>query len=178
MPFGFHAGEPIEPYGTYPSEQRHDEPRTYEGVDGFSGSEWESPDPVQRFTAHIDTIRHDRQAYPTCGDWWTDPWAPGRWQIRVSKMGNWKYEFLVALHELVEMALCKDRGISEKVVTAFDKKYEAYRTQGWPTHQGEPGDAVNSPYRAEHAAAELIERLVAHELGVDWSEYEKAIDAL
>lgn len=151
-----------------------DEPRTYEGVDGYSRAEETETTSPYGFTALINTIRHDRHPYPTVGNWWTDSWTPHRWQIRVSRLGDWRYEFLVAIHELVEMALCKSRGISERAVTDYDLKF----AKAHPGGRDEPGDGVGAPYRAEHRSAENIERLVAQLLGVDWFAYEAAIDRL
>lgn len=65
--------------------------------------------------------------------------------------------FLVALHELVEFALCAKRGISQEIVDAFDMGYKG---------DGEPGDDPDSPYRAEHRKAMLIEMLMANFLGL------------
>lgn len=121
----------------------------------------------------ISVIPHGEQPYPTVGDWRFDD--DDCLKIRVSDMGNWKYEFLVALHELVEVTLCKDRGITEREVDEFDKAFEAKRKQG---DDSEPGDAPDAPYRLEHFTATNIERLMAVELGVDWAEYEKAVNAL
>jgi hypothetical protein len=65
----------------------------------------------------IDTIPHDHQRYDTVGDWFTEQ---GQTVIRVSDLDNSRMEFLVALHEFVEMFLCHERGISEKSVDDFD----------------------------------------------------------
>lgn len=70
----------------------------------------------------IKTIPHKEHRYDTVGNWWFD--EKGNLEIRVSDMKNWKYEFLVALHELVESALCKSRNIKEKDVTNFDVQFE------------------------------------------------------
>ncbi len=82
---------------------------------------------------------------------------------------------LVALHELVEVTLCKKRCITEAQVDAFDMAYEKNRTKG---DHSEPGDHPDAPYRKEHFFATNIERLMAAELGVDWETYENHIGAL
>lgn len=114
----------------------------------------------------IEMLAHGDQRYDTCGDWWED--AEGAWHIRVSATADWRYAFLVALHELVEMGLCLYRNIPEDAVTAFDVKYEAQRPTG---DTSEPGDDPHAPYREEHQVATSIERQVALELGVDWDVY-------
>jgi hypothetical protein len=151
-----------------------DEPRTYEDEYPYKRRiepplyyhDWKG--------ATIRTLLHAAQRYPTVGDWQLGD--DNRWAISVSKLGNWRYELLVAIHELVEMALCTDRGISEEDVTHFDRRFEASHAAGVST--GEPGDDRNAPYRREHRFAENIERQIAHELGVDWGEYEQAVEAL
>ena len=116
----------------------------------------------------IKTIPGDSQRYSTVGDYWDD--FKGT-HIRVSELGNEDEEFCVAIHELVEQYLCRKRGISEKKITAFDKKFERERVEGrW--FDEEPGDDPRAPYRKEHFFATNIERQIAHELGVDWAKYD------
>ena len=122
---------------------------------------------------NIQTIPNDQHRYSTCGDWWLD--NQGNIQIRVSDMGNPDYEALVALHELVEVLLCKKRGITTEQVDAFDKAFEAAREPG---NDDEPGDDPKAPYKKEHFFATNIEALTSAELGVDWQTYEAAINAL
>jgi hypothetical protein len=43
---------------------------------------------------------------------------------------------------------------------------------------GEPGDHEHAPYRREHFFATNLERLLSAELGVDWFEYDRDVDAL
>lgn len=123
--------------------------------------------------ALIEVVPHTRQRYPTVGDWLEE--HRGDWRVRVSDMGDWRYAFLVAIHELVEMALCQQRGIRELDVTNFDLRFESQRPAG---NTDEPGDAKDAPYRQEHRFAENIERQLAHELGVNWREYEKIVETL
>lgn len=129
--------------------------------------------PPAGFTLGVQTIPHQQHPYETVGFWTRAP--NGSWRIDVSRLDDWRYEYLVALHELVEMALCVQRGITEEAVTAFDVAYEATRLDG---DTSEPGDNPDAPYVKEHAVASTIERLVAGELGVDWDAYEVAVSAL
>lgn len=137
----------------------------------------------------IETIPHQDQQYETVGDWRRDP--DGTLRIRVSDMGNEKYALLVALHELVEVSLCEDRGITTEEVDDFDKRFEAARAGDGRMlvsialnqsveidKEGEPGDDPRAPYRKEHFFATNIERQMALELGVDWAEYDAAVMSL
>lgn len=121
----------------------------------------------------IETIPHESQRYPTVGDYWEEG---GVEQIRVSAMKDWRYEFLVAVHEMIEMALTKYRGIKEETISEFDIAFEKSREERLVI--GEPGDHPQSPYRDEHFFATNVERLLAAEFGVDWFEYERYVDHL
>lgn len=110
-------------------------------------------------------IPHRTQRYDTPGDW---SWIGHELDVRVSELGDWKMEALVAIHEIVEAVLCRSDGISGAVVDAFDMAFEG----------DEPGAAPACPYFQQHATADKIERLVAAELGVNWMDYTKAVDSL
>jgi hypothetical protein len=122
---------------------------------------------------NIQTIPHSLQRYPTVGDWFYD--KDGNLQIRVSAMGNPRYEFLIAIHELVEEQLCRERGISQNIVDAFDKEFEANRDEN---SLAEPGESSDAPYATEHCFATGIERLMCAELCVSWAQYEKTVNSL
>lgn len=121
----------------------------------------------------IETIPHAQQRYPTVGDW--------QWQseddllVRVSEMGDWRYNAAVAVHELVEVLLCKQDGVTEAEVDAFDMAYEARRPEG---DESEPGDDPACPCAKQHCMATAVERMLVAALGVSWSEYDKAVNAL
>lgn len=124
----------------------------------------------------LKTIPHAEQRYDTCGDWRGD--VAGQISVTVSELPDWRYEFLVALHELIEGTLCNARGIKDADVSAFDEQFEAELDSYQHQPDDEPGDDRRAPYHQEHVFASAIERIVATELGVDWSEYEQAINAL
>jgi len=76
----------------------------------------------------------------------------------------------------VEMALTRHRGIAEEGITEFDIKFEQDKEKG--VVGGDAGDNVNAPYQKEHFFATNLERLLASELGVNWFEYDRYVDAL
>ena len=97
-------------------------------------------------------------------------------EMRVAGWGDWWFEnrvlhvrsinddsdcdpFLVALHELIEAALCDREGVSGKEVDDFDA---AFGDQG----DLEPGDDPAAPYRSQHRRACLIEFLMAQFMGI------------
>ena len=122
----------------------------------------------------ISQVPHRKQRYETVGDW-----IPGRpAEIRVSRMKDHRYAFLVALHEMIEYELCRMNGITDGEVVAFDVNFEAERRMDMHPIEAEPGNDPRSPYRDEHRFATMIEMMVAQKLGVKWSAYGKALHAL
>lgn len=117
----------------------------------------------------IETIPGDEQKYPTVGNWF---WEGDRLIIQVTEMGDWRHEFLVAMHELDEVMLCKHRGISEEEVTRFDIEYESKHGDD----DTEPGDDPSAPYYNEHQHAMQIEESLMDELEVDPDEYDEALN--
>lgn len=122
----------------------------------------------------IKTIPDSHQRYNTVGDYYTD--ERGNRIFAVSDMNNWKFEFLVAIHELVESALCQDRGVTDAAIDAFDLSFEEKRLKG--EVDGEPGNDPSAPYYKEHQFASKIEKMLADELDVDWEEYYRVCDKL
>ena len=121
----------------------------------------------------IETISHEQQRYSTCGDWFFD--EAGNLTIRVSQLSDWRLEALIAVHELVEVLLCKHEGITQESVDRFDKQFEATRPED---NFDEPGDDPDAPYVKQHCTATGIERLLAAQLGVEWKTYEAELERL
>lgn len=121
----------------------------------------------------IETIPHDKQRYPTVGDWKWD--EDGTLHILISELSDWRRVALIAVHELVEVLLCKHAGITQEQVDKFDMDFETNREAG---NEDEPGDDPDAPYVAEHCFATGVERLLCAGLGVDWKEYEEELSAL
>ena len=120
---------------------------------------------------NIKVIPHDQHRYDTLGDYWfTDN---GDLEIRVSDTGNWKHDSMIIIHELVEVLLCKARGIQEPDIMAFDVEFEKHRKDG--DYESECGDDPAAPYRKEHRTAENFERLLGAELGVHYPDYDRDI---
>ena len=116
---------------------------------------------------NIQTIPHSEQRYPTVGDWTFDD--NGDLTIRISAMPDPKYEFLIAVHELIEAGLCQHARVLQSDVDFFDFHYDG---------DDEAGDSPEAPYKRQHCIATGVERLLAAELKVDWATYEKDLDKL
>lgn len=126
---------------------------------------------MSKFYAHLRSITHAAQRISgQVGDWLNlpDPDGDAVTAVNVSATGDWRYDALIAVHELVEAILCRARGIATAEVDAFDSAH--------PDTDQEQGDLPDAPYRREHCFATGVERLLCAELGLDWAEYEAAIE--
>ena len=121
----------------------------------------------------IECIPHSLQRYDTVGDWRTCQISTlitadkGDWIITVSEIGTLEMQLCIAVHELVEMMLCHQKGITAEQVDKFDK--------GCNPFLYEPGNSTSAPYYHQHQFASGVERLLAAELDVNWLEYERVI---
>lgn len=120
----------------------------------------------------IETIPHEQHRYTTVGDWFYD--ADGALQIKVSKLSDWRREMLVAVHELVEVLICKHDGVTQDIVDRFDAKEFNYAEHP----DEEPGDDPSAPYKRQHCIATGVERILAAALHVDWKPYEEELTEL
>jgi hypothetical protein len=118
------------------------------------------------------TIPNSEHRYPTVGDYWE---TADSVEVRVSSMSDVRFEQLVLIHELVEIFLMQHRKIVLDESDKFDILFEKEREEGKHGVIDEPGDDPRCPYGREHRFAENIERMLAHELGVDWNEYTKTV---
>lgn len=119
----------------------------------------------------IDVIPHKKQRYNTSGDYF---FKKGEWHIRISKMGS-DHEFLVLMHELIELYLTHRKGVTIEEIDKFDMDFEKSRRVG---DESEPGDDVRAPYYSEHQFAKSIERQLAKKLDVNWDKYDAHVKSL
>ena len=98
------------------------------------------------------------------GDW-HDP-SNGNRLVIVAELPNADMTLALAIHEIVEQAMCMSDGVRSVDVDEWDKNY---------TGEGEPGEADGCPYFDQHAAAIAVEKCVCETLGVDWNEYSEAL---
>ena len=120
----------------------------------------------------IKTVEHKSHRYETVGDYYCEN---DKLKFEISDMNNSDMERAVFLHEFIEQWLTEKRGITEESISEFDIEFEKNREVG---NLDEPGDAENCPYKKEHRFAENIERLVCHEVGLDWATYNNVVENL
>lgn len=132
---------------------------------------------MKRELVRINVVPHASQRYSTWGDWQIDP--AGSIQIDMSELSDERYLHLGAIHEYIEVFLCKTMGISQESVDAFDTDYEKRRVAGI-THAAcgcaitnDPGMDQHAPYLVPHVLATQIEYGLAHVIGVDAATYDR-----
>jgi len=103
----------------------------------------------------IEAIPREQMRYATDGDWFE---RGDDLMIQVPNDLPHDEQFLIALHELVEVKLCIMEGVSQQAVDEFDFAF---------TGDGEPGDSPYAPYRNQHRRAMLVEHMRASFMGLD-----------
>lgn len=126
---------------------------------------------------HIKTIPNDMMRIPGgIGDYWYD--NEGVLQIRVIDMQNEFYEKMVCIHEMIEEALTKKRGVPEPDIQAFDEAFERARVMGLRTNDEEPGFSNDAPYLREHTLATSVEMMMCALAGESWTDYDRTVIGL
>jgi hypothetical protein len=125
----------------------------------------------------IKTIPHKDQAYETAGNYRIEA-DTGRIVFEISDMGNWRYEALLAIHELLEYFMVKHKKIPLHKIDAFDFLFERERLQGKYKPEEEPGNHPDAPYYFMHQIATAVERLLAGLMGINWAKYDRAVTKL
>ena len=124
-------------------------------------------------TITIEAIPHKQQRYETSGDY--EEIDEDCTDITISELKDWRYEALIAFHELAEYVLTKHRKIPVKKIDSFDIAFENKRKKG---NLDEPGDDPKAPYFKEHQFSTKVEKMLAKELKVNWRDYTKAVNSL
>lgn len=122
----------------------------------------------------IDNIIHKEQRYDSCGDY--EEYSDGNFcDITVSRLSDWRYEALIASHELLEYIIVKYQKIPLNKIDEFDIQFEKNRKKG---NTDEPGDDPKAPYHKAHKFSTMVEQLLAQMLKVKWSVYDKEVNSL
>jgi hypothetical protein len=119
--------------------------------------------PIERIV--IEFIPQEQQRYDTCGDYQI---ADGELLIRITKVEPEVYSHAILVHELVEVLLCRQAGITPEDVDAFD-------IHGIGSDLAEPGNDVRAPYHRQHLWSDVAERLFIAAAGLSWSEYDGVV---
>ena len=111
----------------------------------------------------LEVIPHEQQRLGAAGDWWFEP--NGDLQVRVSDLGDWRYNFLVLRHEMDEAILCQHNGVTTAMVDE-DQANES-PTDDPDSFSGYPG----ARYQNQHNDALAAEWVMSQLLNVDWVLY-------
>lgn len=115
----------------------------------------------------------EKMRYATCGDYFYK--EDGTLRFEIADTGNEFYNKMILIHEMVEEALTKHLGITEKQIMDFDLYYEKRREQGLVPKESEPGFDKNAPYVREHTVATAIEMLMCAHAGISWNDYDNHV---
>ena len=107
------------------------------------------------------------------GDYWEED-EGATLQVRATDLGDWQKSMAIIQHELLEYLLCRNRGIEEPDILAFDRLFEKEQRVTHGTN--EAGDDPRAPYRREHEVSNIVENIYLYEMGITQKEYNDAID--
>jgi len=93
--------------------------------------------------------------YNTIGDWYRDKNGVLHIEVAAGHSNGAKAVLAVAIHEMIEVLKCEEHGVTDAVVTAWDKKHQK---------DDEPGEIPGAPYFTEHAAANRVEHAAVEAL--------------
>lgn len=124
----------------------------------------------------VRVVKSSEQPFCTIGHWMYD--KEGNLLILITKMKDWRYEFGVFIHEIVEWALCEYKGITVEECDKFDELYEeGYRTGKIPVKK-EAGYDKHCPYHRGHVWGDRISWVIMVLLGVNWKDYNLDADRI
>lgn len=107
--------------------------------------------------------------FTTAGHWReTDA---GNFEVLVVALKDWRYSFIVLMHELTEWAICRWFGVSTATCDAFDDLWEQELVRGEHKPEEEAGFDRRCPYRKGHVWGARMERLFCFLLGLRWKTY-------
>ena len=112
------------------------------------------------------TIPQKDMRFRDAGDWWD---SKKGWEIRVPRLMNMDYEFLIFIHEAIERYLIHKQGFSVSHVDNWIKENlkDSYK-KGAMTK--------GAPQRSAHIFATQIEKQICAHLGVSWRKYDRELD--
>ena len=114
----------------------------------------------------LEIIDHQDQRLHVPGDWFFTP--DGNLTVRISDLGDWRYNFLVMRHEMDEAILCHFNRITTEMVDEDQKKGKP--SDDPDSFSGYPGARLQNQHNDALAAEWQMSRL----LKVDWKLYGKS----
>jgi hypothetical protein len=125
---------------------------------------------------NIEVIAHKDQRCGMTGNWWTD--EDGIIQMRISRMGDIRYEMMHVVHEVKELAvsITDPVAMDDKITDAYDDSFlEARAKSPDRPGYGEPGFGKGCPYGKGHHAGTADEMLLCAIYGINWNDYDQRV---
>jgi hypothetical protein len=126
-------------------------------------------------TNFLTSLDKSRIRNEQAGDWRYD--SDHIWAMS-AKMSDRRSELAVQIHELIECFLCREAGITDAEVTAFDQMFEEEREKGLHDEFAEDGDDPRAPYAQQHFEATEVEKAVCKALQLPWEHHEANVQEL
>lgn len=123
---------------------------------------------LPKITIHPNTPIKELR-FTTAGDWTMR--KDGSFEIWICETKDWRYQFIVLMHELTEWAWCLKNKVSAAKADAFDDQWEWELKNGIHRPEEEAGFDKRCPYRGGHVWGARIEHLFCWILGVKWRVY-------
>ena len=124
----------------------------------------------------IEILPKEKMRYDTVGDYYYT--SDGALKIDIAETGVPLFNYMVLVHELIELALLQQRGVDFAEIDRFDMEFEQERAENYHDLEAEPGFDRRSPYQREHTLATAVEMLMCAHAGINWNEYSEIIVTL
>ena len=82
---------------------------------------------------------------------------------------GWRAEACVLVHELIELLLCRHRGISWASIDDFDMSHPEL---------DDPGSCKRAPYHKEHVFATKVEKMLCALFSMNWTAYDQSFSKM
>jgi hypothetical protein len=102
------------------------------------------------------------------GDWSYNPQG-NKLVIRVARMRDRRSEVATIVHELVEALLCEHNGISDTVVSSWNRDFMNH------LDAADPADPEEAPHHRQHLIAQEIESQVLHAMQLDPADHDRNV---
>lgn len=117
--------------------------------------------------------------FTTLGYWWFEnPDNKGALHVEVVKMSDWRFEFSVWGHEVIEVLYCRLFHITTEQADKFDQYYEDCYAAGTISKDKEPGHDPKCPYHWGHMAGVCWEYICILITLASWEKYLNECDRL
>lgn len=124
-------------------------------------------------------LTQGQQRFTTVGYWyWSETGNKGTLVVQVTRMGDWRHEFAVWGHEMIEAFYCWCFRVTTEQADKFDESYERGYSDGSISKEMEPGHDPRCPYHVGHMMGVFWEHVIIRLTLAKWSNYERECNLL